>query len=147
MPLQLKPRTLYPGCQARSIRIAAGKPIDFPPSLWWITDNLVLDFEKFCTGTVEAFEGRVDWNFFMVQRGDGRFFLRIAPDRFKKYLDEPVSEQDVQELRRKYPRLNKFSFLAVREKEFAASTGSFCSEALADVPTLVDALLKHRPQD
>jgi hypothetical protein len=146
LPLQWKLGTLYPGCQARSARIPFGKPIDFPPNLWWLTDFLVPEFEKFCESAIGEFAGDVDWNFFTVQRGDGRFFLRIAPERFKKYMEEPFSEQNLQELRQKYPWLTKFSYIHVREKEFAASTGSYCSEALVDVPRLVDTLLKYEPQ-
>ena len=119
-----------------------GKPIDRPPNLWWIAESLIPEFEQSCTTVLHEFDGNVEWSLFIARDKRDRFFLRIAPKSFQNYLEKPLSSQDFQELQQKYPRLNKFSYIHIREQEFGAAAGSFCSEALADVPKLVELLLK-----
>ena len=138
----MKLNNVYKVKQSRSTSYLVGKPVDYPPNIWWIVESRVLDFERSSTNVIQEFEGNVEWDLCVSPRENGQFFLRIAPRKFCEYLDKPLAAQDFQELQRENPRLNKFSYIHVREQEFGASTGSFCSEALADVPRLVESLLK-----
>jgi hypothetical protein len=140
LPLQMKLNNVHKVKQSRSTSYLVGNPVDCPPNIWWIAETRVLDFERSCTIVIQEFEGNVEWDLCVSQRENGQFFLRIAPKKFCEYLDKPLSAQDFQEFQWKNSGLNKFSYIHVREQEFGASTGTFCLEALVDVPRLVESL-------
>jgi hypothetical protein len=146
LPLQMKLNAVYKVTQSHSAGYLIGKPTDRPPNLWWIVESLIPEFEQSCTTVIQQLDGNVEWDLYVApyqyKYKDDGFFLRISPKKFREYLDKPLSNQDFEELQQKYPRINKFNIIYVREQEFGESTGSFCSEAFADVPRLVDSLLK-----